>query len=65
MNVVCFKEKSIGMSDLAAPHVRFDERGWETESWQFGLRRRIERYVNSHRKSKATKPIFDATMHLS
>ena len=53
------------MSDLAAPHVRFDERGWETESWQFGLRRRIERYVNSHRKSKATKPIFDATMHLS
>ena len=43
------------------PHVRFDGRGWETESWQVGLRRRIQRAVNSHRNPKTTAPIFDST----
>jgi len=38
-----------------------DERGWETESRQVGLRRRIERDANSHRKPKTTAPIFDST----
>ena len=28
---VCFKVKSVGKPDAVAPHVRFDERGWETE----------------------------------
>jgi hypothetical protein len=27
---VCFKVKSVGKPDAVAPHVRFDERGWET-----------------------------------
>ena len=25
--------KPVGKPDAVAPHVRFDERGWETESW--------------------------------
>ena len=28
---VCLKVKSVGKPDAVAPHVRFDERGWETE----------------------------------
>jgi hypothetical protein len=27
---VCHKVKSVGKPDAVAPHVRFDERGWET-----------------------------------
>ena len=27
---VCLKVKSVGKPDAVAPHVRFDERGWET-----------------------------------
>ncbi len=27
---VCLKVKSVGTPDAVAPHVRFDERGWET-----------------------------------
>jgi hypothetical protein len=27
---VCFKVKPVGKPDAVAPHVRFDERGWET-----------------------------------
>ena len=59
---VCFKVKPVGKPDAGDPQVRFDERGWETESWQVGLRRRIERDVNSHRKPKITAPIFDSTL---
>jgi hypothetical protein len=29
---VCLKEKPVGKPDAGDPHVRFDERGWETES---------------------------------
>ena len=28
---VCYKVKSVGKSDALVAHVRFDERGWETE----------------------------------
>ena len=28
---VCFKVKPVGKPDAGDPHVRFDERGWETE----------------------------------
>ena len=27
---VCLQVKSVGKPDAVAPHVRFDERGWET-----------------------------------
>ena len=27
---MCLKVKSVGKPDAVAPHVRFDERGWET-----------------------------------
>ena len=30
---VCLKVKPVGKPDAGDPHVRFDERGWETESW--------------------------------
>jgi hypothetical protein len=30
---VSFKVKSVGKPDAGKPHVRFDERGWETGSW--------------------------------
>ena len=30
LNAVCFKVKPVGKPDAVAPHVRFDERGWET-----------------------------------
>ena len=61
---VCLEVNPVGKPDAVAPHVRFDERGWETESWQVGLRRRIERDANSHRKPKTTAPIFDSTAHI-
>jgi hypothetical protein len=58
---VCLEVNPVGKPDAVAPHVRFDERGWETESRQVGLRRCIERDANSHRKPKTTAPIFDFT----
>ena len=30
---VCYRVKSVGKPDAVVPHVRFDERGWETELW--------------------------------
>ena len=30
---VCYKVKSVGKPDAVVPHVRFDERRGETESW--------------------------------
>jgi len=30
---VCLKVKPVGKPDAVAPHVRFDERGWETGLW--------------------------------
>ena len=27
---MCLEEKPVGKPDAVAPHVRFDERGWET-----------------------------------
>jgi len=27
---VCFRVKPVGKPDAVVPHVRFDERGWET-----------------------------------
>jgi len=31
MHAVCFRVKPVGKPDAVAPHVRFDERGRETE----------------------------------
>ena len=45
---VCLKVNPVGKPDAVVPHVRFDEQGQETETWQAGLRRRYERNVNSH-----------------
>jgi hypothetical protein len=30
---VCLAVKPVGEPDAVAPHVRFDERGWETGRW--------------------------------
>jgi len=30
IHAVCFRVKPVGKADAVAPHVRFDERGWET-----------------------------------
>ncbi|UCG64290.1 MAG: hypothetical protein JSW12_16870 [Deltaproteobacteria bacterium] len=30
LHVVCLEVKPVGKPDAVAPHVRFDERGWET-----------------------------------
>ena len=30
LHAVCFRVKPVGKPDAGAPHVRFDERGWET-----------------------------------
>jgi hypothetical protein len=30
LHVVCFRVKPVGKPDAVVPHVRFDERGWET-----------------------------------
>jgi hypothetical protein len=54
----------VGKPDAVAPHVRFDEQGWETESWQTGLRRCHERDASSHRKPNATAPVLDSTIPL-
>src|SRR5258707_14722029 len=43
---VCLRTKPVGEPDAGNPHVRFDERGWETE------RRRM---------AQATAPILDST----
>src|SRR5207344_1560225 len=43
---VCLMTKPVGEPDAGNPHVRFDERGWETE------RRRM---------AQATAPILDST----
>src|SRR3954471_2704880 len=43
---VCLTVKPIGEPDAGNPHVRFDERGWETERC---------------RMAQATAPILDST----
>jgi hypothetical protein len=30
LHAVCLRVKPVGKPDAVAPHVRFDERGWET-----------------------------------
>ena len=43
---VCLTVKPVGEPDAGNPHVRFDERGWETERC---------------RMAQATAPILDST----
>jgi hypothetical protein len=43
---VCLAVKPVGEPDAGNPHVRFDERGWETERC---------------RMAQATAPILDST----
>ena len=47
---VCLKVKPVGEPDAGNPHVRFDERGWETERC---------------RMAQATAPILDSTLEPS
>src|SRR6266849_3481056 len=44
---VCLSVKPVGEPDAGNPHVRFDERGWETERC---------------RMAQATAPILDSTL---
>ena len=44
---VCLTVKPVGEPDAGNPHVRFDERGWETERC---------------RMAQATAPILDSTI---
>jgi hypothetical protein len=53
--------KPVGKPDAGNPHVRFDERGRETEPRQAGLRGRRESVGNTHRKANATAPVLDST----
>jgi hypothetical protein len=53
----------VGKPDAVVPHVRFDERRWETELW-YGLRhRRLAKAAGNGYSPypKATAPIFDST----
>jgi hypothetical protein len=57
--------QSLGKPDAGKPHVRFDERGWETELWQ-GMRHQqmAKPTGNGYPLSpKATSPIFDSTIY--
>src|SRR6476660_2506000 len=45
--LVCLTVKPVGEPDAGNPHVRFDERGWETERC---------------RMAQATAPILDSTI---
>ena len=47
--------------DAGNPHVRFDERGRETELWQAGMRRCARKSQQGHRKPKVTAPVLDST----
>jgi RNA-directed DNA polymerase len=58
---VCLAMKPVGKPDAGNPHVRFDERGGETEPRRAGLRRRSERTANSHRQPTATASLLDST----
>jgi len=58
---VCPAMKPVGKPDAGNPHVRFDERGGETEPRRAGLRRRSERTANGHRQPTATAPLLDST----
>jgi hypothetical protein len=44
--IVCLRTKPVGEPDAGNPHVRFDERGWETERC---------------RMAQVTAPILDST----
>ena len=44
---VCLTAKPVGEPDAGNPHVRFDERGWETERC---------------RMAQATAPVLDSTV---
>jgi hypothetical protein len=46
ISFVCLTVKPVGEPDAGNPHVRFDERGWETERC---------------RMAQATAPILDST----
>jgi hypothetical protein len=46
ITVVCLTMKPVGKPDVGNPHVRFDERGWETERLAM---------------PQATAPILDST----
>jgi len=63
-SAVCFEVKPVGKPDAVVPHVRFDERGWETEL-RDGLRHRHLAKAVGHSycpSTKATAPIFDSTV---
>jgi len=45
---VCLRVKPVGKPDAVAPHVRFDERGWET-----GPRATVPVLDSTHLKEKA------------
>ena len=47
--------------DAGKLHVRFDERGQETELSQTGMRRCGESPATSHREATVTAPVLDST----
>ncbi len=44
---VCLAMKPVGEPYAVVPHVRFDEKGWETEPGYAGMRSRTERFSNN------------------
>ena len=59
--------KPVGKPDAVAPHVRFDERGEETELWCGVRHRQLAKAVgNSYSPSPiATAPLLDSTFATS
>ena len=63
---VCLGVNPVGKPDAAVPHVRFDERGWETELWhRLRHQQMVKAAGNGYSLSpNATAPIFDSAIRL-
>jgi hypothetical protein len=56
---VCLTKKPVGKPDAVAPHVRFDERGEETELWCDVRHRQLAKAVgNSYSPSPKCHRVF-------
>jgi hypothetical protein len=55
---VCYEVKPVGKPDAVAPHVRFDERGWETELMSHRAHPRLY-WVSSDREKHRYFAIID------
>ena len=66
LSCVCLGVNPVGKPDAVVPHVRFDERGWETELWhRLRHQQMVKAAGNGYSLSpNATAPIFDSAIRL-